>query len=280
MNQQHQSQTIQPSPLLRTVLRTALGATFLLCLSACTTQYPEFRDLVRYRYLISDVPQTSRVQRQQAVTIHDQGEALNVISPVEVQACDGRQLRYSTIEKTRKVDGKKVKYKETKPVMVKVDPLADIYLRRVQFHNGTPHTLSFASMDIVFVDPTGTDYPMASRRQLAQFMRADRPCPSTRGLIKALSSLTLLNPQQTLLPNRTRAVYLAFPDLKLTTPGRWRLELHNVPTKTNRAGGIVRRTSFTFPFDVKKYQLTVRQRKEGLFKPWREVSRNKVEIKR
>jgi hypothetical protein len=79
-------------------------------------------------------------------------------------------------------------------------------------------------------------------------------------------------------PKRAEEFFVAFPDLKINTPGVWRLQLHDIPTRTDRAGNIIRKTSFEFPFEVTKYKITVKQRKDGFIHKWKEIVRKEEMI--
>ena len=249
----------------------------LLGVFSCGT-YPQFKSNVYYRYSQAPFEQASNKQTKESITIEDKGTAEKVIQPIKVQACEGNLLLVRIVEKVRYTKYGQIPYKVKEPVFETVDPLENVYLRRIKLHNATEHVLQLAQIDVVFVDPAGNEYEMISKELLEGFIRSNRPCPSTEAIVSALKPLKLLGGGRTKIrPKRDQDFFVAFPNLKINIPGEWRLEFHDFPTKTNEAGNIIRKTSFEFPFEVKKYKIIVEQRKDGFMDSWKEISRNEEE---
>jgi hypothetical protein len=254
---------------------------FLMCLVlllsllmvSCAT-YPQFRSKVSYRYSQAPLKQAANKLTKESITIEDKGKTEKVIQPIQVQACNGEQLAYRNVTKYRKTESGKVPYEVKEPIYETVDPLRNVHLRRIKIYNATEHLLHLNRIDVVLVDPSGNDHEMASKMDLKGFIRSNRPCKSTYGMFSAIDSLKLIERGKSWIrPKRAKEFLLAFPDLKINTPGVWRLQLHDIPTSSDRAGNITRKTSFEFPFQVTRYKITVEQRKDGFIKKWKEIGR-------
>jgi hypothetical protein len=245
-----------------------------LLLISCGT-YPQFRTKVSYRYSQAPLTHESAEQTKEAITIEDIGASEKIIQPIKVQKCNGSRLAFKTVTKYRYSDtGKKIPYEAREPVFETVDPLANIYLRRIRIRNTTEHVLQLTKIDVVFVDPSGNEYEMVPKEFLGNFILSNRPCTSSESIISALQPLQLILGRRTRIrPQRDQEFLLAFPNLTTNIPGEWRLELHNFPTQTDRAGNISRKTSFEFPIEVTKYKITVKQRKDGFIDRWKEIGR-------
>ena len=82
------------------------------------------------------------------------GTAEKVIAPIRVQKCVGNKLVVTEVEKYATLpSGATMKYTDTEPVFENVDPLDNVYMRRVRIHNTTEHVLHLSMVDVVFVDP-------------------------------------------------------------------------------------------------------------------------------
>ena len=246
----------------------------VMFVGGCETT-PQLRSIVRDTYLVEAVGDTQK-QTKESVTVEDFGEAQQVVQPVRIQACNGPHL---LVDEREYIDSEGNRRVRRVPVYETVDPLSGVYVRRLKITNDTEHTLRFARTDPVLVDAAGNERDGLVKRELAQNIRAGRPCASTDVLIQAIGSLKLLGSGDTRIrPGREDTFLVAFSGVDKSITGDWTLELIDFPVATNEAAEVIRVTSFRFPLEAKGYRTTIQQRKESLFAPWEEIGRNTEEI--
>ena len=244
----------------------------VMVVGGCETG-PQYRSVVHDTYSVEAVGGTQK-QTRENITVEDLGEAQKAIQPVRVQACDGPHL---LVDERRIEDSEGNVRIRRVPYYESVDPLRGIYVRRLKITNDTEYTLRLNRVDAVLVDGAGNDREGMDRETLEHAIRAERPCPSTHGLIQTLRSLKLLGADIRIRPGRTTTLLAAFSGVDKRITGDWTLELNDFPVPTNDAAEM-RVTSFEFPLVGRGYRTTIQQRKESLFAPWEEISRSIEEI--
>lgn len=256
---------------------THAGATLVLVValaSAGCASGPQVKSIIQDSYSIEAIEGTSR-QTIGNVTIEDVGEAHEIVTPMQVQACDGPFL---ITRKVKKVTRKGKEYIEERPVLETVDPLQGIYVRSLKIRNDTEHTMRLNRIDAVLVDAAGNDNELMTKSALAQDLFARRPCPSTESLIENLRIIKLLGADIRIRPGRVVVLFAAFSGVDKRIIGDWTLELNEVPILMNPNGEVSRVSSFKFPLLARGYRTTIVLKSEGLFEPWEEIRRRTVEI--
>ena len=246
----------------------------VMFLGGCETT-PQLRSIVRDTYSVEAIGDTQK-QTKESVTVEDFGEARQVLPPVRVQACNGPHLLFDEREYIDSEGNRRIR---RIPVYETVDPLSGVYVRRLKITNGTEHNLRLGQTETVLVDAAGTERDGLVKGELAQNIRAGRPCASTNALIQNISTLKVLGSGDTRIrPGREDTFLVAFSGVDKSVTGDWTLELIDFPVATNEAAEVIRVTSFRFPLEAKGYRTTIQQRKESLFAPWEEIGRNTEEI--
>ena len=235
---------------------------------------PQVKTIVRDTFSIEAIEGTSR-QTVGNVTVEDLGEAQGILTPVEVQACDGPFL---VTRKLKRITKEGEEYTEEHPVLEIVDPFQGVYVRRLKIRNDTEHTMRLNRIDAVLLDAAGNDNELMTKSMLGQDLLARRPCPSTRGLIENLRSVKLLGADIRIRPGREAVLFAAFSGVDRRIVGDWTLELNEMSVSTNSAGEVSRVASFEFPLLVKGYRTVITLEKNGLFEPWVEVHRRTDEV--
>ena len=256
---------------------TANGAIPILLVgmtvAACATG-PEVKTVVQETYSIEAIDGTSR-QTIENFTVEDLGEARRVITPVQVQACDGPLLLYRRV---KRIGEEGEEYVERHPAFETVDPFEGIYVRRLKIRNETGHTVRLNRIDAVLVDAAGNDNELMTKSALRQDLLARRSCPSTEGVIESVRSVKLLGSDIRVRPGRSTVLFAAFSGVDTRILGDWTLELNGVPVATDPGGEVLHAASFAFPLLAKGYRTTTILRKEGLFDRWEEMNRVTKEI--
>lgn len=248
----------------------ALG---VVVLAGCSsTEYPVYKNTVFENFVPVETPKEASRHTKSAVTITDLGRVSEqIVPPVNVQACEGTKLLVKEITR----DGKPA----LTEVMEVVDPFAGMHVRRILVENNTKHTITLGTVDAILIDPNGNDHEMSSRDTLERYIRAKRPCSSTRTVISAFDTVPFLANQIRVRPSRDMEVFVPFPNKNdLAMRGEWSFQLLDFPTGTDVSGAISKRDTFTFPIIMEQIQTTVRSQKDGLFSPWREIDRNTITI--
>ena len=183
----------------------------LLGLSACGS-YPIYKTSTQYLYPQKQIDSLPNKITKQSITIEDKGTAADIISPVTVQACNGNLLLTKTVTKRNSAG---YKYDTQVPVFESVDPLSNVYVRRIKINNTTEHLLHLSQIDITLVDPAGNEHEMASKELLREYILGKRPCASTRAVVAALMPIkTIGGEAQEFAQNGTTNFLLLSPACK------------------------------------------------------------------
>ena len=247
----------------------------ILFLTACATTEPVTRVLTFDAFEIVSADDHRKKQEKSNVIMEDQGEAEDVLQAVQVHDCDGANYRYEVSEYTDREGRRQTR---RTPVMVDVNPLQGVYVRRLRVTNNSPNVLRLSRADAVMVDPAGNDNELADLQILAQNIKADLPCPSGDAVTRNLRTLKILGADVRIRPGREVTFFVMFPSVDKSIVGDWILELNDFPVETDEVGDVSRVEAFKFPLVSKGFRTEVTQRKAGLFAPWVEVGRNTFEI--
>ena len=260
--------------ILRHCLLMAIPSLFLIgCASG-----PQTRVVVRDIFSLKAVVDKSE-QTKGRVSIKDMGELSRIVPRVRVQACEGSFLKFRKVKVKTKKDKKEKPRIKRRPVFEMVNPIQDLYIRELKIRNDAEHILYLNLVEAVLVDAAGNDNAGMAGEQLRRFWRANRPCSSTRHVIKSLWGLKFLGNNIRILPGRVVRVLAAFPRIDKRILGDWTLEIHGLPVETDQVGKASRISSFAFPLISRGYRTTIEMRKEELFAPWREINRKTEEIR-
>jgi len=255
-----------------TKMKNFLATGVLLLLAACaTTGEPETRLIHQETFLMTSAEGHPGKITKRDVTIEDMGEAEGVVQPVSVQACNGASLLYRTVTRTNRVTGEK--YNEQVPVMIEVDPLEGVYVRRLRVSNNTSSNLPLNFADVVLVDPAGNDNELVDKLVLGQNIRAQLPCASGYAVEENLKSLKILGGDVRIRPGRETTYYAMFTTVDKSIVGDWTLEVNDFPVLTDQRGQISMTERFFFPLVSTGFRTTITQKKEGFWSAWEEVSR-------
>ncbi len=249
---------------------------FLLVLAACAGGEPETKLRHIDTFAIVAAEDHQKKQTKDNVTIEDQGEIEDLVQPVVVQACEGAHLRFNTKRYVNARTGR-VSIQKTR-VMIKVDPLEGVYVRRFRITNGTPNVLRLDRADAVLVDPAGNDNELADFQILAQNIRAKLPCISGKGVVGTLRPLKILGSDVRIRPGRETTFYAMFTTVDKSILGDWTLELNDFPVRTDEVGRVAGVQRFMFPLRSKGFRTTVTLRRDGFLSPWVEIDRKTKEI--
>ncbi len=247
---------------------------FAVILAGCATE-PVTRVLLVDTYDIVAADDNERKQEKSNVIIEDQGEVEDLIQPVRVQDCIGAHYLYEETE-YRDRNGQ-IRIRRT-PVMVDVDPLQGVYVRRLRVTNNTSNVLRLNRADAVMVDAAGNDNEMADFQILAQNIKASLPCPSGDAVARTLRPLKILGADVRIRPGRETTFYAMFLNVDKSIVGDWVLELNDFPVETNQVGDVSRVEAFKFLLVSKGFRTEITQQRANLFYPWTEIERTTVEI--
>ena len=225
--------------------RFAAGALSALLLAGCATQQPETKVVVEEHFAIEPVGDTS-VQARADFTVEDLGEALHVVEPVRVQACEGRRLKFVRV-KAKGDGGTGEPQFRYRPVYEEVDPFEGLYVRRLKIRNDSAHVLSLRRIGAVLEDAAGNDNENLTRATIGRVLHRSRPCRSTHGVVDSLRGVKLIGSKIRLRHGRSAQAHVAFSGVDRTILGDWSLEVQGFPVETHETGNVSRAISFVFP---------------------------------
>ena len=241
----------------------------LTALTGCEMK-PQTRTQTFNTYELVPLASSKLIQKKSGLIIEEKGEAKDALQPVKIQACDGPYLAYD-IKRYKDKYGRI--HEKKNPVYVTVSPIQGTHVRRIKLTNNTKHVLRFDRMVAVLVDGAGNEREFQTKELLEQGIRAKFQCQSGQILVNSLQSMKTITASSRILPGRTWEGMLAFSNVDLSVRGDWFLQLIDVPVKADQAGNVTKRTTFEFQMTVEHFRTVVVERKENLFKPWTEVSR-------
>lgn len=140
--------------------------------------------------------------------------------------------------------------------------------------NENEHVVRLNSVVIRTFDPAGNQIEPTSKEDAIATLQANRPCPSTLQAGAGFRLLKFIDRNVELLPGTTTTGWLLMQPPSIQLPGTWKLALYDVPTATDPAGNITRKTRFELRTVVKKYVDTFRR--EGPFDPEKLVETKEV----
>lgn len=259
-------------------IRVLLWSVVFASLSGCAT-YPQTKIQTVTTAELVPVDESQTTQQKGGVRLRDTGNVpvTNLTQAVKIQQCSGNRLR--TYPRKIKDGYGNVIRVEYEPVYETVNPLEGAYVRRFEISNNTEHSLRLSSMFIVITDSSGEDVHAYTKDELKSHIRSRWPCSSGNTLLHTLAPIKILGPNVKLLPGRTWKGYAIFPgqQRKISTlGGDWFVQYGDVPVKTNAAGEVSKRTSFSYDLRVKRVRTTTEYTKASLLAPW-QVGDSKTE---
>lgn len=252
--------------------RVALLIACAVLLTACAAGEPQTRVRTIDNFALVTV-EDEKAQEVDEVTIQDMGEVKELIRPVQVAACDGAHVRYNE-RRTR--DGKLISREK---VMVTVDPLRDVYVRRLRVTNDTTNVLNLNRADAVLVDAAGNDNELADKEIITQNLISRFPCGSGRAVAGTLQKLKVLGADVRIRPGREVTFYAMFTTVDPRIVGDWTLELNDFPVETDAKGDVSKVAQFKFDLVAKGFRTTITETKMGLLSPWVETNRTTEELR-
>lgn len=115
---------------------------------------------------------------------------------------------------------------------------------QVAITNNNDNIIRLDRAVIRLTDPAGNMMEPLSKDDVNSLLLAARPCPSTHETLPTFASIKMLTRNAELLPGTTTTAWLAFKPANIRIPGVWKLTLYEIPTATNDAGDVSRRTQF------------------------------------
>lgn len=257
-----------------TFTKTLLKIMFLSIVSAILFTgcgEPQFQSRIETSYMVIKDKQyeAKKKQTKENVTIEDKGDAGNLSTNIRLQGCSNGQLQVSRIKKCNS----RSCWIETVPYFVNMDPLKDIYFRKIKIHNNTDHIIYLNRTDIVLVDAAGTEHEAKTKEGLAEHIESLWACSNVKQLTNSVARLKVLGDRAKVRPGRNSEFLVPFTTTSLNIGGDWELEIIDVPTKTNEAGKVLKKVSFKMPFTIKETQIQVDYKKAGAFSQWVEIKR-------
>jgi hypothetical protein len=146
---------------------------------------------------------------------------------------------------------------------------------QVAITNENEHVVRLSSAVIRLFDPAGNQNEPLTKDDLVAARLASRRCPSTQEAMAQLRTVKLLDRNVELLPKMTWTGWVVFQPPAVTVPGTWKLAFYDLPTQTDPAGNVTRRTRFELRTVVVKYIDTFQT--DGFLKPERLVKSEKAE---
>lgn len=240
-------------------------------LTACAAGEPQTRVRTIDNFALVTV-EDQKAQEVDAVAIQDMGEVKDLIRPLQVQACDGTLRRYNE-RRTR--DGKLI---SREPVMITLDPLRGVYVRRLRVTNDTTNVLNLNRADAVLVDAAGNDNELADTEIITQNIVARFPCGSGDAAARTLRPLKMLGSDVRIRPGREVTFYAMFLNVDPSIVGDWTLELNDFPVQTDAKGDVSKVAQFKFDLVAKGFRTRITETKMGLLSPWVETNRTTEEL--
>lgn len=124
---------------------------------------------------------------------------------------------------------------------------------QVAITNENENVVRLNSAVIRLFDPAGNALEPVSKEDAVSELIARRPCASTNVAVAQFKTIKFLDRNVELLPKMTWTGWLVFQPASNAMPGIWKLALYDLPTQTDPAGNVTRRTRFELRTVSTKY---------------------------
>lgn len=249
--------------------RVALLTACAALLTACIASEPQTRVRTLDSFAIVTV-EDQKAQKVDEVAIQDMGEVKDLIRPIQIQACEGSRLLFKEVRTSQGIRRERV--------MVTVDPLLGVYVRRLRVTNDTTNVLNLNRADAVLVDAAGNDNELADTEIITQNILARFPCGTGQAAANTLRPLKMLGSDVRIRPGREVTFYAMFLNVDPSIVGDWILELNDFPVQTDAKGEVSKVAQFKFDLIAKGFRTRITEKKMGLLSPWVETDRATEEL--